>query len=170
MQVGSFLDLCIWVTVSVSCLLKLFTVLVWMWGIPRTNKLRARDGKGTVCLELARHGLCLPKGVIRASWSRTQKHRRKRAMRICCKQRLQANSSCICDRVRFLRRRLHSRWGTTIWTRDPLRSQPHKRYTDLCQSYTYLWYDDNLWYEAPAPIWLDTARMYLFLRIVRYGE
>jgi hypothetical protein len=76
--------------------------------------------------------------VIRASWSRTQKHRRKREMRICCKQRLRANSSCICDRVRFLRRRLHSRWGTTTWTRDPLRSQPHKRYTDLCQSYTKL--------------------------------
>jgi hypothetical protein len=95
-------------------------------------------------------GRTLPKGVIRASWSRTQKHRRKREMRICCKQRLRANSSCICDRVRFLRRRLHSRWGTTTWTRDPLRSQPHKRYTDLCQSYTYLSYDDNLWYDAPA--------------------
>jgi hypothetical protein len=42
-------------------------------------------------------------------------------------------------------------------TRDPLRSQPHKRYTDLCQSYTYLSYDDNLWYDAPALMQYRTA-------------
>jgi hypothetical protein len=93
-----------------------------MRGIPRTDKRRARDGKGTQCLELARHGLCLPKGVIghRGLECRSRDEREKSHLLQAAATGGTAFSGVVIalTQPRCVSVYRYSGWGTTTWTRS----------------------------------------------------